>query len=156
MKQVENENYSEALSQVKKSLTVPFSIKSSKLLELSNKMLNEIDQLSSLPEFAIKSLHNFIAFQSNSNHSSSYFLKQQTFLRNIVDRIQKGEQISELKFIARKLFSAEKMLSNACGDFEQMSEKEILDPWIKVASFLKSASETAFFTRFLSSQLQCV
>jgi hypothetical protein len=25
-----------------------------------------------------------------------------------------------------------------------------------VASFLKSASETAFFTRFLSSQLQCV
>ena len=43
-----------------------------------------------------------------------------------------------IKFVTRSLLGPENLKFYAWGNFEELSEKEILDPWIKLASTLVS------------------
>ena len=114
-------------------------------LELSNKLLDKIVELSTDPKFVAKSVQNFISFQ-NCNQNSNYFLKQKVFLQKIISRLQNGEKIEELKFVGKKLISSENFSIQVFGDFENMSHPEILDPWKKLAPILNFSSKSCYLS----------
>ena len=143
---MEREHYSDAVDQVRDCFTRSSSIKTSKILELSNKLLDEIVELSTDPKFVAKSVQNFISFQ-NCNQNSNYFLKQKVFLQKIISRLQNGEKIEELKFVEKKLISSENFSIQVFGDFENMSHPEILDPWKKLAPILNFSSSYLRYER---------
>ena len=145
---MEREHYSDAVDQVRDCFTRSSSIKTSKILELSNKLLDEIVELSTDPKFVAKSVQNFISFQNcNCNQNSNYFLKQKVFLQKIISRLQNGEKIEELKFVGKKLISSENFSIQVFGDFENMSHPEILDPWKKLAPILNFSSSYLRYER---------
>ena len=143
---MEREHYSDAVDQVRDCFIRSSSIKTSKILELSNKLLDEIVELSTDPKFVAKSVQNFISFQ-NCNQNSNYFLKQKVFLQKIISRRQNGEKIEELKFVEKKLISSENFSIQVFGDFENMSHPEILDPWKKLAPILNFSSSYLRYER---------
>ena len=143
---MEREHYSDAVDQVRDCFIRSSSIKTSKILELSNKLLDEIVELSTDPKFVAKSVQNFISFQ-NCNQNSNYFLKQKVFLQKIISRLQNGEKIEELKFVEKKLISSENFSIQVFGDFENMSHPEILDPWKKLAPILNFSSSYLRYER---------
>ena len=143
---MEREHYSDAVDQVRDCFIRSSSIKTSKILELSNKLLDKIVELSTDPKFVAKSVQNFISFQ-NCNQNSNYFLKQKVFLQKIISRLQNGEKIEELKFVGKKLISSENFSIQVFGDFENMSHPEILDPWKKLAPILNFSSSYLRYER---------
>ena len=112
-------------------------VTSTKLLDLSNNLLAELTELiEKCPDAVAKSLHNFVSFQSNSNHHASWFVKQKDFIEKLISKLRKGEQVEELKWIAGSLISAENFDIFVHGDFENLPEGDLLDPWTTLAAAL--------------------